>query len=197
MINKKILSLATSLVTLGANVCALTLLQLPTQAQLIKTEQNNNDLSVIDKEESTTPGNQILAINLDSSEANQLELDKPNSVASPQSEVNFSTSSSTQIARTVISGRASWYGPGFDGRRTANGEIYNSNGLTAAHRTLAFGTRVRVTNMNNGRSVVVRINDRGPFTKGRIIDVSAGAARRLNMISSGVAPVKLEILGRR
>ncbi len=197
MINKKTLSLATSLVTLGANVCALTLLQLPTQAQSIKTEQNNNDLSVIDGEESRILGNQILAINLDSSEANQLELDKLNSVASPQSEVNFSTSSPTQIARTVINGRASWYGPGFDGRRTANGEIYNSNGLTAAHRTLAFGTRVKVTNMNNGRSVVVRINDRGPFTKGRIIDVSAGAARRLNMINSGVAPVKLEILGRR
>ena len=196
MINKKTFSLATSLVTLSANVCAVTLLQLPTQAQSIKTEQNNHDLSVINKEESTTLDNQILAINLDSSEANQLELDKLNSVASPQSEINLSPTAPTQIARTVFNGRASWYGPGFHGRRTANGEIYNSNALTAAHRTLAFGTRVRVTNINNGRSVIVRINDRGPFIKGRIIDVSAGAARRLNMISSGIAPVRLEILGR-
>ncbi|MDJ0649650.1 MAG: septal ring lytic transglycosylase RlpA family protein [Xenococcaceae cyanobacterium MO_188.B19] len=197
MINKKTFSLATSLVTLSANVCALTLLQLPTEAQSIKNEQNNNDLSVINKEESKTLDNQILAINLESSEANQLELDKLNSVASPQSEINLSPTAPTQIARTVFNGRASWYGPGFHGRRTANGEIYNSNALTAAHRTLAFGTRVRVTNINNGRSVIVRINDRGPFIKGRIIDVSAGAARRLNMISSGVAPVRVEILGRR
>ena len=78
---------------------------------------------------------------------------------------------------------------------TANGEVFNSNALTAAHRSLPFGTKVRVTNMNNGRSVVVRINDRGPFTKGKIIDLSAGAARAINMINSGVAPVKVEVLG--
>ena len=99
------------------------------------------------------------------------------------------------IART-FGGQASWYGPGFHGRRTANGEIYNQNAMTAAHRHLRFGTRVRVTNLNNGRSVVVRINDRGPYAKGRVIDVSAAAARSLGMIRSGVAPVKVTILGR-
>lgn len=91
-------------------------------------------------------------------------------------------------------GMASWYGPGFHGNRSANGEIYNQYGLSAAHRTLPFGTRVRVTNLNNNRSVVVRINDRGPFIRGRIIDLSKGAAREIGMISSGVAPVVVEIL---
>ena len=111
-------------------------------------------------------------------------------------EINLDFQQGVEIANQAIySGQASWYGPGFDGRRTANGEVYNSNLLTAAHRSLPFGTKVRVTNMNNGRSVVVRINDRGPFSKGRIIDLSAGAARTINMIDSGVAPVKVEVLG--
>lgn len=100
------------------------------------------------------------------------------------------------IAQRARLGKASWYGPKFHGRRTANGEIFNSSALTAAHRNLPFGTKVKVTNVRNGRSVIVRINDRGPFIKGRIIDVSAGAARKLNMIGSGVATVQLEILGR-
>ncbi len=95
-----------------------------------------------------------------------------------------------------FSGQASWYGPGFHGRLTASGERYNQNTLTAAHRNLRFGTRVKVTNLNNGRSVVVRINDRGPYAKGRVIDVSAAAARTLGMIQSGVAPVTVTILGR-
>jgi rare lipoprotein A len=80
------------------------------------------------------------------------------------------------------------------GNRTATGERFNPQAFTAAHRSLPFGTRVRVTNTCNGRSVVVRINDRGPFIRGRVIDVSVGAAKELGMISSGVAAVKLEIL---
>lgn len=93
-------------------------------------------------------------------------------------------------------GLASWYGPGFHGGRTASGESFNSNGLTAAHRSLPFGTKVKVTNLNNGRSVVVRINDRGPHSGGRLIDLSAGAARLIGVVRSGVAPVLLEVLGR-
>ncbi|MBF2022509.1 MAG: septal ring lytic transglycosylase RlpA family protein [Hydrococcus sp. C42_A2020_068] len=92
-------------------------------------------------------------------------------------------------------GMASWYGPGFHGRQTANGERFNQNDLTAAHRSLPFGTKVRVTNMNNGRSVIVRINDRGPFVGGRAIDLSAAAARAIGLHRSGVGPVNLEILG--
>ncbi|MDY7012153.1 MAG: septal ring lytic transglycosylase RlpA family protein, partial [Cyanobacteriota bacterium] len=93
-------------------------------------------------------------------------------------------------------GIASWYGPGFHGRRSASGERFNQNAMTAAHRTLPFGTRVRVTNQNNGRSIVVRINDRGPFIRGRIIDLSVGAARKIGMYGSGIAPVEVEVLGR-
>ena len=106
-----------------------------------------------------------------------------------------STTNQFQIAQ-LYSGRASWYGPKFHGRRTANGEIFDSNAFTAAHPSLPFGTKVRVTNLRNGLSVIVRINDRGPFVKGRIIDVSAAAARVLGMVNSGTASVQLDILGR-
>lgn len=93
------------------------------------------------------------------------------------------------------SGYASWYGPGFDGNYSASGEIFNAQALTAAHPSLPFGTRVRVTNLDNGQSVVVRINDRGPYSHNRIIDLSAGAAQVIGLIASGVAPVSLEVLG--
>lgn len=99
--------------------------------------------------------------------------------------------------RFRTNGWASWYGPGFHGNMSASGEVFNQNAMTAAHRTLPFGTRVQVTNLDNGRSVVVRINDRGPFTGGRVIDLSAGAARVLGLIQSGTAPVRLEVLGSR
>lgn len=94
----------------------------------------------------------------------------------------------------VKTGQASWYGPGFYGRRTASGEPLRRGTLTAAHPYLPFGTRVRVTNLWNGRSEVVRINDRGPFHGGRVIDLAHGAAQQLGLTSSGVARVKLEIL---
>jgi rare lipoprotein A len=93
-------------------------------------------------------------------------------------------------------GMASWYGPGFNGRQSASGEIFNQNELTAAHRTLPFGTKVKVTNVNNGQSVVVRINDRGPFSHGRVLDMSKAAAQAIGLVSAGVAPVKMEVLVR-
>jgi rare lipoprotein A len=96
--------------------------------------------------------------------------------------------------RAVSSGQASWYGPGFYGNRTANGEVFRPGTLTAAHRTLPFGTKVRVTNLWNGRSTVVRINDRGPFHGNRVIDLAHGAASQLGVVASGVAKVKLEVL---
>lgn len=92
------------------------------------------------------------------------------------------------------SGFASYYGDGFDGRKTASGAIFDKNKLTAAHRTLPFGTKVLVTNMRNGKSVTVVINDRGPFKGGRIIDLSEGAARQIDMIQSGVVPVEIKII---
>ena len=94
----------------------------------------------------------------------------------------------------VITGEASWYGPGFFGNRTANGEVYRRGTMTAAHRTLPFGTKVRVTNLWNGRSEVIRINDRGPFVHHRVIDLGHGAASSLGLTASGIAQVRLEVL---
>jgi len=91
-------------------------------------------------------------------------------------------------------GIASWYGPNFHGKSTSNKEIYDMYDMTAAHQTLPFGTYVMVSNLNNNRSVIVRINDRGPFVGDRIIDLSYAAARLLDMVGPGTAPVRLEIL---
>lgn len=96
----------------------------------------------------------------------------------------------------VMSGMASWYGPGFDGNYSASGEVFNASELTAAHLTLPFGTLVRVVNMDNNQSVVVRINDRGPYMHDRVIDISTAAANVIGLISSGVAPVRLEVLSK-
>ena len=101
----------------------------------------------------------------------------------------LSTVVGTSLPAAAQSGAASWYG---SGHRTANGERFNPNGLTAAHRSLPFGTRVRVENTRTGRSVVVRINDRGPFVRGRIIDLSRGSARALGM--GGTTYVSLHVL---
>lgn len=91
-------------------------------------------------------------------------------------------------------GIASYYGKKFHGRKTASGQIYDMNALTAAHRSLKFGTKVKVTNLSNRKSVVVIITDRGPFIKGRIIDLSVAAAKKIGMINSGIAKVRLEII---
>lgn len=95
---------------------------------------------------------------------------------------------------SASTGQASWYGPGFYGNRTANGEVFRPGTMTAAHPSLPFGTRVRVTNRQNGRSAVVRINDRGPFHGGRVIDLSEEAAHRLGAVSAGVVDVRLQVL---
>ncbi len=97
------------------------------------------------------------------------------------------------VARSET-GLASYYGHQYHGRTTANGEIYDENQLTAAHRTLPFGTRVRVTNLANGRQVVLRVNDRGPFVAGRIIDVSFKAAQELDFVVTGVVKARVEVL---
>ncbi len=92
-------------------------------------------------------------------------------------------------------GIASWYGPGFDGRKTSSGEIYDMNGLTAAHNILPLNTLVRVTNLSNNKDVVVRINDRGPFVKDRVIDLSLGAAQRIGVVAPGTTPVRVSVIG--
>jgi rare lipoprotein A len=91
-------------------------------------------------------------------------------------------------------GMISYYGPGFHGKKTANGETFNQNDLTAAHRTLPFNTKIKVTLLSSGKSVVVRINDRGPFKKNRILDLSKGAAKKVGLIQSGTAKAKIVVL---
>ncbi|NEQ51714.1 MAG: septal ring lytic transglycosylase RlpA family protein [Leptolyngbya sp. SIO3F4] len=119
-----------------------------------------------------------------------------NGSAEPVTEVVGRPAPSQRVAavRSSYSGMASWYGPGFHGRMSASGEAFNQYAMTAAHRTLPFGTQVRVTNLNNGRHVVVRINDRGPYSHGRIIDLSAGAASAIGLQAAGVGPVQVEVL---
>jgi len=94
----------------------------------------------------------------------------------------------------IVDGVASYYGKEHHGKKTANGEIFDMNKLTAAHRSLPFGSQVKVTNLSNQRSVIVRINDRGPYYQGRIIDLSLAAAERLEMVKAGITKVKLEVL---
>jgi rare lipoprotein A len=96
--------------------------------------------------------------------------------------------------RGVYEGKASWYGREQHGHLTANGERFNMYEKTAAHRTLRMGTHVRVINLRNGRATIVRINDRGPYSHGRIIDLSYAAAKELDMLNAGVVPVRIEVL---
>ncbi len=104
------------------------------------------------------------------------------------------TTSTGSTGEALQRGKASWYGPGFHGRRTANGESFDSGAMTAAHRSLPFGTKVRVVHEPSGRSVVVRINDRGPYSGGRIIDLARGPAQALGLTSKGTAVVALQVV---
>jgi rare lipoprotein A len=121
-------------------------------------------------------------------------LDLQTAVAGLEDPVLPQAADPTETYESIGQGEASYYGNELAGNRTANGERFNPHALTAAHRSLPMGTKLRVTNLANGRSVIVRINDRGPFVRSRIIDVSLGAAREINMVRSGKAQVKLEIL---
>jgi len=154
--------------------------------------------SLVDKENtvpaSVTPRTQeaIPSTVQPQSQPNQV---KPAPASNPASVTPAEKPKTTQAVKTSSrprkQGMASWYGPGFHGRRTASGETFNSSGLTAAHRYLPFGTRVRVTNLRNGRSVVVRINDRGPFSGGRVIDLSRGAAAIIGVWENLVQMLRL------
>ncbi len=97
-------------------------------------------------------------------------------------------------AEKVLRGKASWYGPQFDGKKTANGEVFDQDKFTAAHKTLPLGSKAIVTNLNNGNSVEVEINDRGPYVRERVIDVSYAAAKKLGLVEAGTAPVRIELL---
>ena len=111
---------------------------------------------------------------------------------------NLSTGKKNKIKfnkkKTVYKGVSSYYGPKFHGKLTANGEVYDMYGLTAAHKTLPLNTIARVTNLENNKSLILRINDRGPYIKGRILDCSYGAAKKLGFIEQGTTKVKIEVI---
>jgi rare lipoprotein A (peptidoglycan hydrolase) len=132
----------------------------------------------------------VTALCLSACAAPSPEIASPLPLASPTAPVAQEALPSSSFAQT---GLASWYRPTRKLKRTANGEKLRKNDLTAAHRTLPMDTMVRVTNLDNGSSVVVRVNDRGPFVRGRVIDVSAGAASLLGMKDTGVAHVRIEV----
>jgi rare lipoprotein A len=119
---------------------------------------------------------------------------KPSATSTIREVPSGSETGPRQDVIATYEGKASWYGKEQNGHATASGERFNMNALTAAHRTLHMNSRVRVTNLRNGRSVIVRINDRGPYSHGRIIDVSLAAAKQLQMIEAGIVPVRLEVL---
>ena len=102
--------------------------------------------------------------------------------------------SSFNKSKKVFRGISSYYGPNFHGKLTANGEIFDMYGVTAAHKELPFNTTVRVINENNGKSILIRINDRGPYVNNRILDCSFGAAKKLGFVGEGTAPVKIEVI---
>ncbi len=121
----------------------------------------------------------------------------PRAEAQPSGEVAFTPPApETSPESSGEVGIASWYGEAFDGNPTANGETYDMNGFTAAHPSLPLGTKVRVTNLRNGRSMVLRVNDRGPYIAGRRIDVSKAAAYRLGFMASGLAMVDIKVVPR-
>lgn len=155
-------------------VCLMLLALLAQSCAAISDLSRRNDQSLIDNE--NIPGNanmQKVSIKSDGQ-----KLSKP-------------------ATQQILRGTASWYGPGFHGKKTASGEIYDQTKFTAAHKTLPLGSKARVTNMDNGSTVEVEINDRGPFVEDRIIDLSRAAARALGLVESGTAPVRVELIADR
>ena len=132
--------------------------------------------------------------NADQNPELKIEATKSALTTLPAPDLTVQETTSTATDREVERGSASWYGPGFHGKRTANGERYDMNAMTAAHKTLPFGTMVRVKSLVNGREVLVRITDRGPFIRNRVIDLSRAAASELGMLSLGFKQVVLLVV---
>ena len=116
------------------------------------------------------------------------------SKSSSNSNRRYSSQSNSKIRNDVITGISSWYGPNFHGKLTANGEIFDQYGVTAAHKTLPLGTVVRVTNLDNDKSIILRINDRGPYVGDRVLDCSYGAAKRLDFVQQGTTSVRIKVI---
>lgn len=136
----------------------------------------------------------MIIIGMSCSQALRFSNDSDSGSRSSGSGEQVSVPAGTAPAGQVFTGKASYYGDKFHGRNTASGEVFDMNKYTAAHRTLMFGTLIKVTNLWNKKSVVVRVNDRGPFKSGRVLDLSKAAAKDLDMIAAGVVDVKVEVM---
>ena len=129
-----------------------------------------------------------------SSPSNEKELKNATAKVDKLNKSNKEVETAVEAAKEKISGMVSWYADKFHGKKTSSGEVYNKTQLTAAHRTLPFGTKVKVTNVKNGKSVVVKINDRGPHSKARVLDLSKAAFTEIGSIDSGVLNIEMEVV---
>ena len=132
--------------------------------------------------------------NKKSSENKVSKSTKNNSTPSSSNYRRYSSNSNSKIRSDIITGVSSWYGPNFHGKLTANGEVFDQYGVTAAHKTLPLGTVVRVTYLDNDKSIILRINDRGPYVGDRVLDCSYGAAKKLDFMDKGTANVEIRII---
>ena len=162
----------------------------PNRASSNQSEKGNLGDSVFKIEEETTGKQQTSPKIKESIQTNNSRINETNDYKSQQ----VITQNLPAGVAFIQIGIASWYGPDFQGRNTANGEVYNMNEMTAAHKTLPFNTQVIVENQNNGKRIQLRINDRGPYAKDRVIDLSRAGAEAIDMIGPGTAPVKIFVL---
>ena len=162
----------------------------PNGASSNQSEKGNLGASVFKIEEETTGKQQTSPKIKESIQTNNSRISETNDYKSQQ----VITQNLPAGVAFIQIGIASWYGPDFQGRNTANGEVYNMNEMTAAHKTLPFNTQVIVENQNNGKRIQLRINDRGPYAKDRVIDLSRAGAEAIDMIGPGTAPVKIFVL---
>lgn len=136
----------------------------------------------------------IMILSLECSSSPRYRSGSQPATATTKKQKQKNKKSSFDRSKKVFHGVSSYYGPNFHGKLTANGEVFDMYGVTAAHKELPFNTTVRVTNENNGKSMLIRINDRGPYVGNRILDCSFGAAKKLGFVGEGTAPVKIEVI---
>ncbi len=174
----------------GSQVAKAPTERTPSRAQITQVEQEDLGARVFEIEEKTTSEQSTKASNSPSPQTDIPSEYKTNDYTNPQL-INQNLPAGVAFIQTGI---ASWYGPDFQGRNTANGEVYDMNEMTAAHKSLPFDTQVIVENQTNGKRIQLRINDRGPYAKDRVIDLSRAGAEAIDMIGPGTAPVKIFVL---
>lgn len=165
------------------------------------TNDENNDVEITVEDETTkekaaksTSDNNKQKNQINKQETKKITTKKVSATTYRVKGKKYTTLSSDKAKDLTQTGLASWYGPGFHGKKTANGEIYNQNALTAAHKTLPLSSKVKVTNLENNKTVTLRVNDRGPYYGNRILDLSKEAARKLGVLPKGIAKIRLQVL---